>query len=469
MPASVLVVDDDPLVNDFLVATLRESGFEVDRAFSGEEALDQIGEREFDLMVTDVKMDGIDGLELLERVRKQAPDMVVVMMTAFGEIADAVHAMKAGAFDYLVKPVGAGATEAVVTRALEYRRLKLENRVLREAVSRKFAADQLIGQSAPMKRVFEMLEAVTRSRATVLITGESGTGKELAARAIHYRGPRREGPFEAINCAALPESLFESELFGHEKGAFTNAIRQRRGLFESADGGTLLLDEISEIPPTLQAKLLRVLQEREVQRLGSDKKVPVDVRVIATTNRHLQSEIEAGNFREDLFYRINVVTIDLPPLRDRTADIPALVEHFIRRYNLENGRNVKRVADGALRLFEQYQWPGNVRELENFIERAIVIASGDVLTPEDFPRELVTGGPRPKSAGMEPGLSIHEMEKQLILATLEAEGGNQTKSADRLGISSRTLRNKLHEYGLKGAPAPRTESNEPALPVSDSV
>jgi DNA-binding NtrC family response regulator len=468
MPASVLVVDDDPLVNDFLVATLRESDLDVERAFSGEEALELIAEREFDLIISDVKMEGIDGLELLDRVRKTAPDTVVIVMTAYAKIADAVRAMKAGAFEYLVKPVGADATEAVVVRALEFRRLKVENRMLREAVNRRFAADQLVGQSAPMKRVFEMIDAVARSRAAVLITGESGTGKELVARAIHYRGPRREGPFEAINCAALPETLFESELFGHEKGAFTNAVRQRRGLFESADGGTLLLDEISEIPPALQAKLLRVLQEREVQRLGSDRKIPIDVRVITTTNRHLPSEIEAGNFRDDLFYRINVVTIDLPPLRDRTPDIPALVEHFIRRYNLENARQVKRVSDGALRLFEQYPWPGNVRELENFIERAIVTASGDVLTPDDFPRELLTGGPRKQSAGIEPGLSIREMEKQLILTTLESEGGNQTRAADRLGISSRTLRNKLHEYGLKGPQANKAAAHDEPAAVNES-
>jgi DNA-binding NtrC family response regulator len=468
MPASVLVVDDDPLVNDFLVATLRESDLDVERAFSGEEALELIAEREFDLIISDVKMEGIDGLELLDRVRKTAPDTVVIVMTAYAKIADAVRAMKAGAFEYLVKPVGADATEAVVVRALEFRRLKVENRMLREAVNRRFAADQLVGQSAPMKRVFEMIDAVARSRAAVLITGESGTGKELVARAIHYRGPRREGPFEAINCAALPETLFESELFGHEKGAFTNAVRQRRGLFESADGGTLLLDEISEIPPALQAKLLRVLQEREVQRLGSDRKIPIDVRVITTTNRHLPSEIEAGNFRDDLFYRINVVTIDLPPLRDRTPDIPALVEHFIRRYNLENARQVKRVSDGALRLFEQYPWPGNVRELENFIERAIVTASGDVLTPDDFPRELLTGGPRKQSAGIEPGLSIREMEKQLILTTLESEGGNQTRAADRLGISSRTLRNKLHEYGLKGPQANKAAAQDEPAAVNES-
>ncbi|MBI5867368.1 MAG: sigma-54-dependent Fis family transcriptional regulator [candidate division Zixibacteria bacterium] len=460
MPASILVVDDDPLVNDFLYAILSESKFEVQRAYSGEEALERIGEHEFDLVISDVKMGGMDGLELLDRVRKAAPDTVVIIITAFGQIGDAVRSMKAGAFEYLVKPVGADATEAVVSRALEFRRLKVENRMLREAVGRRFAADQLIGQSAQMKRVFEMIDAVTSSRATVLITGESGTGKELVARAIHYRGPRREGPFEAINCAALPETLFESELFGHEKGAFTNAIRQRKGLFESASDGTLLLDEISEIPPALQAKLLRVLQEREIQRLGSDKRVPIDVRVIATTNRHIPTEIAAGNFREDLFYRINVVNIDLPPLRDRPADIPSLTEHFLRRYCTENGRPLRRVSDAVVRLFEQYSWPGNIRELENFIERAVVVASAELLTPDDFPRELVTGGPRPKTNTVEPGMSIHEMEKHLILATLEAEGNNQTKAADRLGISSRTLRNKLHEYGLRG-PTAANEADPP--------
>ncbi|MBI3872796.1 MAG: sigma-54-dependent Fis family transcriptional regulator [candidate division Zixibacteria bacterium] len=449
MSTAILVVDDDALVNDFLVTTLRESPYEVDTAFSAAGALEKIAGREYDLVISDVRMPGMDGLALLERIRTSAPDTVVVIMTAFGEIADAVRAMKAGAFEYLVKPVGADVTDAVVARALEFRRLKVENRVLREAVTRRFAAEQLIGQSAPMKRIFDLIDAVATSRATVLITGESGTGKELVARAIHYRGTRRQGPFEAINCAALPETLFESSLFGHEKGAFTGAVRAHRGLFETADAGTLLLDEISEIPTPMQAKLLRVLQEREIQRLGSDRRIPVDVRMIATTNRHIPTEIAAGNFREDLFYRLNVVAIDLPPLRDRLADIPALIELFIHRYNAENGRSVRRVSDAVLRLFERYRWPGNVRELENFIERAIVVAGGDTLTPEDFPRDLVTDGPRSKGRIIEPGLSIYEMEKALILATLEAEGNNQTKASDKLGISSRTLRNKLYEYGLK--------------------
>ncbi|MEW5700997.1 MAG: sigma-54 dependent transcriptional regulator [Candidatus Zixiibacteriota bacterium] len=468
MAACILVVDDDVLVNDFLVTTLRESSYAVDCAFSADAALDKIAGREFDLVISDVRMPGMDGLALLDRLRTTAPDTVVVIMTAFGDVADAVRAMKAGAFDYLVKPVGTDATEAVVNRALEYRRLKVENRMLREAVTRRYAADQLIGQSERMRRVFDLIDAVADSRATVLVTGESGTGKELVARAIHYRGVRREGPFEAINCAALPENLFESELFGHEKGAFTGALRQRRGLFEVADGGTLLLDEISEIPPTQQAKLLRVLQEREIHRLGSDKKIPVDVRVIATTNRHIPTEIDAGNFRADLFYRLNVVAIDLPPLRERRSDIPALVECFIRRYNAQNGRSVRRVSDAVMRLFEQYSWPGNVRELENFLERAVVIAGGDVLAPEDFPRDLITGGPRPRTQMIEPGMSIYEMEKALILATLEAEGNNQTRASDRLGISSRTLRNKLYEYGLK-VPGGGASGTEVDASVADAA
>jgi DNA-binding NtrC family response regulator len=463
MPVRILVVDDDELVNDFLTTTLSEQPYKVESVFSAEAALDRIAEREFDLIVSDVKMGGMDGLELLDRLQRVAPETVVIIMTAYGEVADAVRAMKAGAFDYLLKPVGADQTEMIVERALEFRRLKLENRMLREAVTRRFSNEQLIGQSGPMSRVFDMIDAVANSRATVLITGASGTGKELVARAIHHRGVRREGPFEAINCAALPENLFESELFGHEKGAFTGAARQRRGLFEAADGGTLLLDEISEIPPSLQAKLLRVLQEREVQRLGSEKKIPIDVRIITTTNRHLPTEIEAGNFREDLFFRINVVAVEMPALRDHPADIPALVDLFIRRYNAENGRTVKRISDATLRLFEQYAWPGNVRELENFIERAVVVAGNDVLTPDDFPRDLVTGGPRPRGNQIEPGMTVHEMEKQLILATLESEGGNQTKAADHLGISSRTLRNKLYEYGLKVPARAAAKAVEPAV------
>ncbi len=448
MSATILVVDDDALVNDFIVTTLREGAYNVENVFSAEAALDRIGARDYDLVISDVKMPGMDGLSLLERLQTVAPDTAVVIMTGYGGVPDAVRAMKAGAFEYLVKPVGAEATEAVVARALEFRRLKLENRMLRDVVARRVTAE-MIGASASMQKVIDRVESVASSRANVLITGESGTGKELVARALHFRGNRRGGPFKAINCAALPETLFESELFGHEKGAFTGALRQKRGLFELCDGGTLLLDEISEMTTALQAKLLRVVQEREIQRLGSDRALAVDVRVVATTNRHLPTEVTNGSFREDLYFRLNVVEINLPPLRERADDIPLLVEHFVQRFNRENGRSVKRINDAAMKLLVTYHWPGNVRELENYLERAIVTASGEVLTPDDFPAELATGGPKPRNAPVGVGSTIHDMEKWLILTTLEAEANNQTRAADRLGISSRTLRNKLYEYGVK--------------------
>ena len=453
---SVLIVDDDLLVNDFLAETFASCPYEVETAGSGDEAAERISEREYDVIFSDVKMPGLNGVELLKLVRKTAPETVVIMMTAYGTVQNAVEAMKAGAYDYLLKPFGPDVANLAAERALEHRRLVRENRMLRNAVAEKYSFDRLIGKSAGMQRVYSLIDAVAKSRATVLITGESGTGKELVAKAIHYQGDRREGSFIAVNCAALPETLIESELFGHEKGAFTNAIRQKKGHFELADGGTLLLDEVSEMPLGLQAKLLRVLQEREIQRLGSEVRIPVDVRMIGTSNRYLPAEIEAGNFREDLYYRLNVIPIHLPPLRERIDDIPALTEHFIRYYNAENGRGVKRVSDRVLHLFESYAWPGNVRELENYIERAVVVAPSDTLTPEDFPPELFTGGARRATETIRAGLTIHEMERSLILKTLEEQGGNQTKAADLLGISSRTLRNKLYEYGVKEA-KPRAE------------
>jgi transcriptional regulator with PAS, ATPase and Fis domain len=312
-----------------------------------------------------------------------------------------------------------------------------------------FKADDVLETWPFVHRILGTIDAVASSRATVLITGESGTGKELVARAIHLRGMRRSGPFKAINCAALPEQLFESELFGYEAGAFTGAIRQKPGLFEQANGGTLLLDEITEMSPSLQAKMLRVLQEREVQRLGSLVAMPIDVRVIATSNRHLPEEIDAGHFRKDLFYRLNVVPIHVPPLRERRQDIPLLVARFLSDCNRDNGRRVNGVSPAAMRLLEKYSWPGNVRELENFMTRAVVVADGPVLGPDDFPGELIDGAGRPGDHPVTVGRTIQEVVRELIVATLEAEGHNQTKAADRLGISTRTLRNKLYEYGIK--------------------
>jgi DNA-binding NtrC family response regulator len=448
---SILIVDDDRLVSDFMAETFAGSPYEVETADSGDAAAEKIAHRDYDLIFSDVKMPGLNGIELLKRIKKVSPETVVIMMTAFGTVRNAVEAMKSGAYEYLLKPFGPDEATLAAERALEHHRLVRENRLLRHAVAEKYSFARLVGKSAPMRRVYSLIESVADSRATVLITGESGTGKELVAKATHYHGGRKDGPFVALNCAALPETLIESELFGHEKGAFTNAVRQKRGHFEIADGGTLLLDEISEMPAGLQAKLLRVLQEREIQRLGSESKLPIDVRVIATSNRHLPTEIEAGNFREDLYYRLNVIPIHLPPLRERPEDIPALVEHFIARFNAENNRSAKQVSDKVLRLFEHYIWPGNVRELENYIERAVVVAKSDTLTPDDFPAELFTGGVRRQTETIRSGSTIRDMERSLILKTLEDQGGNQTKAADLLGISTRTLRNKLYEYGVKEA------------------
>lgn len=461
MKPSILIVDDDRLVSDFMTEAFARCPYEVETADSGNAAAEKIVQRDYDLIFSDVRMPGLNGIELLKRVKKVTPETVVIMMTAYGTVPNAVEAMKLGAYDYLLKPFGPDEASLAAERALEHCRLVRENRMLRHAVAEKYSFDRLVGKSAAMQRTYSAIESVADSRATVLITGESGTGKELVARAIHYHSTRRDGPFVALNCAALPEALIESELFGHEKGAFTNAIRQKRGQFELADGGTLLLDEVSEMPHALQAKLLRVLEEKEIRRLGSETKFSVDTRVIATSNRHLPTEIEAGNFREDLFYRLNVIPIHLPPLRERTEDIPALTEHFLRYYNAENNRSVKRVADRVLRLFEDYSWPGNVRELENYIERAVVITRSSTLTPDDFPPELFTGGARRQTEAIRSGTTIRMMERSLILKTLEDQGANQTRAADLLGISTRTLRNKLYEYGVKVAKTAieKTEDN----------
>ncbi|MCI0597065.1 MAG: sigma-54 dependent transcriptional regulator, partial [candidate division Zixibacteria bacterium] len=387
--AELLIVDDEKLVRDFLSETLKQAGHSVHLAENGEAALAEIADREFDLIFTDVKMPQLSGIELLKAVRQSSPFTSVVVITAYGTVADAVEAMKLGAFDYLPKPFTPEHIEVTAKKALEYRRLLLENRRLKKELAGKF--ENVIGRTPAMKKMFDLVESVAPSRATVLIVGESGTGKELIARAIHHLSPRKDSAFVRTNCAALPEGLIESELFGHEKGAFTGALRQTRGRFEMADGGTLLLDEISEIPLGLQAKLLRVLQEREFERVGSGYTLKVDVRVVATTNRNLDDEVKKGRFREDLYYRLNVVKVEMPPLRDRRDDIPLLAAHFMQKYAAENGKKIDGLAPKALSLLTDYPWPGNVRELVNFIERAVVVAQSNILLPSDFPRELILG------------------------------------------------------------------------------
>ena len=450
----ILVVDDDSYVRGATEEILIRKGYDVDTASAASGALQKLDEGEYDLLLSDIKMPGMSGLELLEKVKTKWPELTVILMTAYSSVEDAVRAMKHGAYDYIQKGSESttAETEIVVERALKFQETERENRRLRSELQSRYGFGNMIGKAKPMEQVFSYIETVADSPATVLVTGESGTGKELVARSLHYNSSRRNGPFIRLNCAALPKDLMESELFGHEKGAFTGAIKQTRGRFEMADGGTLLLDEISEIDPSLQAKLLRVLQEREFERVGSTQTIKVNVRIVATTNRDLQKEVDEGNFRQDLYYRLNVIEVEMPPLRDRLEDVPALVRAFIDRYNEENGKSITGVDEEALELVMRYDWPGNVRELENYIERAVVVAAGTVLTVADFPRKLTAGpGSAGGDEGLQVGLTVHEMERRLIMKTLEAFTGNRTEAAAQLGISTRTLRNKLHEYGEMAA------------------
>ena len=449
MKLSILVVDDDRLVNEFIAETLQRTRHEITSAFSGEEAKALLEQKYYDIVLTDIKMQKISGMDLLKHIKVNTPNTVVIMITAYGTVKNAVEAMKTGAFDYLIKPSSPDEIELVVNKAHEMIALRQENERLRAEVEGRYK--ELVGMSKEMAKIKQVIADVASSRSTVLVSGESGTGKELIARALHYQSGRAEMPFVKINCAALPEGLMESELFGHEKGAFTGADRLKRGRFEMADGGTILLDEISEIPVNLQGKLLRVLQEREFERVGSVTPIQVDVRILATTNRNLKKWIADGKFREDLFFRLNVIPIDVPPLRDRPEDVPLLADYFIRKYCTGTGKQITGIEDPAMRLLCKYHWPGNVRELENYIERAVVTTKNKVLTNADFPSAIVLGKIDQDGGDFRIGMTVHDAEKLLILRTLENHGGNRTRAAEVLGINPRTLRNKLHEYGLAEA------------------
>jgi DNA-binding NtrC family response regulator len=462
-----LVVDDEEAIRNLLGEILGGMGLEVRCASSGEEAILKVRGQPYDLVLTDFRLPGVDGLAVLEAVREAAPETSVILITGFGSIAGAVEAMKRGAFDYLAKPFTVDAVEVVVRKALEFRRLREENRSLRSQFAPSNRFEDLVGKSKAMQDLFELIETLARSRATVLVSGESGTGKELVARALHRRSPRRNEPFVRVNCAALPGTLFESELFGHEKGAFTGAIRQNPGRFELAHGGTLLLDEVSEIGPPAQAKILRVLQEREFERLGSGQPIPVDVRIIATTHHDPRALVREGKLRLDLFYRLAVLSLQLPPLRARKEDLPLLVQHFIGKHNEENGRSIRGCTPEALGRLLAYDWPGNVRELENAVERAVIVCPGPELRMEDLPLDLTESRPAPgPSVPPRPaGSSLEALERETILRTLESCGGNRTLAARILGITCRTLRNKLHQYGAMGAfKRGALESREKVLP-----
>ncbi|MGQ9603175.1 MAG: sigma-54-dependent transcriptional regulator [bacterium] len=434
----LLVVDDESLINDFLREIFVRKGFTVDQAFDGSAAIKMIQQHRYDVLIIDRKMPDISGIEVLKAQMAQDPSIPVIIMTAYGSIDGAVEAMKLGAFDYIIKPFDADQIEAVVHKALG-----------KGDEKRPWETSQMriIGKSPKILSVLEMIQIVAPTNSTVLITGETGTGKELVAREIQRLSKRSDKPFIRINCAALPEGLIESELFGHEKGAFTGAVRTRRGKFELADGGTILLDEIGEIAISTQAKILRVLQEKEFERIGSDHIRTVDVRAIATTNKNLAEQMSAGRFREDLFYRLNVFPIDLPPLRERKEDIPLLIEHFIQRYRPLCNSRVFGIEKDALDYLMEHNWPGNVRELENCIERAMIVCKGEMIQKNDI---MPPTSFRSKDhLSLDPGISLREMEKIMVLKTLESIGWNRTKAAAKLGISTRTLRNKLKEYKLE--------------------
>ncbi|MCP4728238.1 MAG: sigma-54-dependent Fis family transcriptional regulator [bacterium] len=445
----ILIVDDESLMRDFLTETLNRMDFDVNSAINGKAGIEEISKNEYDLVITDIRMPEVGGMDVLKHVKEKSPNTDVVMMTAYGTIENAVDAMKDGAFDYITKPFSADAIEMVVEKLFKYKNLEQENKRLKKEIKSTYGFDNIIGKSSPMKSIFETLEAIAGSNATVFIQGASGTGKELVAKAIHYNSPRINGPFIKTNCAALPEGLMESELFGHEKGAFTGAIKTRKGRFEAADGGTLLLDEISEMKPALQAKLLRVLQEREFERVGDITTRSIDVRIIATTNKDIKEEIKNGTFRDDLYYRLNVIPVMLPSLVQKKKDIPLLVDHFIAKYNNEHVKEITGINDDALDLLMRLDWPGNVRELENRMERAVIMCKGDKLEPRHFLFEESDFDSSNIIHSDDTEMTLYEMEKQLIFKTLKANNNNRTKSSEILGISVRTLRNKLNEYKSK--------------------
>ncbi len=442
-----LVVDDEASARSGLAKLLQQEGFDVVTAADGGAALSLVEEAPPDIVITDLRMPGVDGIELVTRLAKTMPNLPVIVVTAFGDVESAVKAMRAGADDYITKPIDFDVLSLSVERALSRSALTAEAESLRTQVREKSGTgfSNLIGASPAMQRVYQIARRVAPSRATVLITGESGTGKGELARIIHESSPRKNGPFVQLQCASLSESLLESELFGHEKGSFTGADRKRVGRFEQADNGTLFLDEVGEIPPATQVKLLRVLQEKTFERVGGNETLRVDVRVVAATNRDLVAEVEAGRFREDLFYRLKVVHIDMPPLRTREGDTLMLANHFLRRFATENGKHLTGFNDGARASILSYRWPGNVRELENAVERAVVLAEGPEIHAEDLPTDVA---PVSKGSLRIPGSTMAEIERYAIVSTLEACNGSTSKAAELLGISVRTIQYRIHEYGL---------------------
>ncbi|MBP7706989.1 MAG: sigma-54-dependent Fis family transcriptional regulator [Candidatus Aminicenantes bacterium] len=451
---TILIIDDEKSLLDLLSVVFKKEGYAVRTAQSAAGAYEVLAKDEVDLVVTDIKMPGADGMDVLRYARENLPDLPVILITAYGSIAQAVEALKAGALDYVVKPFDVEELKIIVGRGLAARRLKQENLLLKRDLKERYGFEQMIGKSRPMQEIYILIEKVASTDSTVLITGESGTGKEMAARAVHQQGARRDHPFVSINCAALPENLLESELFGHVRGSFTGAVSDKKGMFELAQRGTLFLDEVGEMSPWTQVKLLRALQERKVRRVGGADEIPVDVRIIAATNQDLKKRIAEGKFREELFYRLNVISVDMPPLRKRVEDIPILMAHFLQKYCEKMGKKPKRFTPDVVGLLEGYSWPGNIRELENVIERIVAIEDRETVTAACLPQEIVS--PQKKKLETQelfaPGFSLtrhlDEITKKYIQEALAVTGGSLQKAAPLLGLSYRTIRYLIGKYDL---------------------
>ncbi|MDQ2776627.1 MAG: sigma-54 dependent transcriptional regulator [Acidobacteriota bacterium] len=452
MNKRVLVVDDDESLRRVTQVQLEQAGFETRTAADGTEALRFLQKSLADLVITDLKMPGMPGMELLRRIRTDYPDVLVVMITAFGTVESAVEAMKAGAYDYITKPVHADELELVARRALEHLQLVEENRSLRSSLDAKYGFENIIGRSNSLLYVLDMAARAAQTEATVLIHGETGTGKELLAKAVHFNSARREKPFVTINCGAIPKDLLESELFGHVKGSFTGAVAHRKGKVESADGGTLFLDEIGEMPLELQVKLLRLIQQGEIEKVGAPSASTVDVRVIAATHRNLEAMIEDSTFREDLYYRLSVIPLELPPLRERLDDIPQLVQHFFLKLKQKHGREKLVLPISLMSYFTNYRWPGNIRELENIVERLVVLTPGDEIALVHLPQFLRREHPSVDTLNIElpsQGISLEAIEKELIVKALEKFKFNQTHAAQYLDISRKALMYRMEKHGIQ--------------------
>ena len=452
---SVLVVDDDDAHRTVLKAVLKGWGYDIHEANDGHAAVSKVKDNPFDLVLMDIRMLRLSGIEALKQIKFFNPAIPIIIMTAYSSVETAVEALKEGAYDYLTKPLDFDELRLVMERGMEHSRLKEENRFLKQTLGDRFDTRNIIGRSPAMVQLMETVAQVASSDATVLITGDSGTGKELVAGAIHFNSSRNEAPFIKINCAAITETLLESELFGHEKGAFTGAYRKKEGRFKKADGGTLFLDEISEMHPTMQVKLLRALQEREITPVGGEKDIQIDVRIVAATNKNLVEMVQQGNFREDLYYRLNVIELHLPPLCRRREDIPLIAEHFLTKFKEKNKKNIKGFTPKAMDRLIRYKWPGNVRELINVIERGVILTRSEYLdtcdlsfAQNDSESLADTEATIAVDHNLEPGRPLAEAEKQVILNTMKATGGNKSESARRLGITRNTLRKKLKEYGV---------------------